>query len=85
MDLALHEGLNLNPGSEGLRGLSFQWWVSQLPVKSGGLGLRNQTHLSNIAYLGTIEFSFSGPKGICQPLHYLAPDPNPDDKLGPLV
>ena len=88
MNLALHEGLNLNPGSEGLRGLSFQWWVSQLPVESGGLGLRNQTHLSNIAYLGTIEFclpSFSGPKGICQPLHHLAPDPNPEDRWGPLV
>ena len=50
--------------------------------------MRNQTHLSYIAYLGTIEFclpSFSGPKGICQPLHYLAPDPNPDDRWGPLV
>ena len=62
--------------------------MSQLPVESGGLGSRNQTHLSNIAYLGTIEFclpSFSGPKGICQPLHHLAPDPNPEDRWGPLV
>ena len=48
-DLAIHEGLKLDPGIEGLREFSFQWWGSQLPVKAGGLGLRNQTHLSNIA------------------------------------
>ena len=65
LDLNQIEGLKLDPGIEGLRGHSFQWWVSQLPIKAGGLGLRNQTYLSNIAYLGTIELclpSFTGPQ-----------------------
>ena len=83
LDLNQIEGLKLDPGIEGLRGHSFQWWVSQLPIKAGGLGLRNQTYLSNIAYLGTIELclpSFTSPWGICPSLGYLAPLSNPGDR-----
>ena len=82
LDLNQIEGLMLETGIEGLRGHSFQWWVSQLPIKAGGLGLRNQTYLSNIAYLGTIELclpSFTDPGGICPSLGYLAPLSNLDD------
>ena len=39
----------------GLQGQSFQWWVAQLPVKSGGLGLRLQSRLSPIAYLAIVS------------------------------
>ena len=50
--------------------------------------MRNQTYLSNIAYLGTIELclpSFTGPRGICPSLGYLAPLSNPEDRWGLLV
>ena len=83
LDLNQIEGLKLDPGIEGLRGHSIQWWVSQLPIKAGGLGLRNQTYLSNIAYLGTIELclpSFTGPRGICPSLGYQAPLSNTEDR-----
>ena len=40
---------------DGLRGKSFQWWVSQIPIKLGGLGVRLQTSLSPMSYLGSVE------------------------------
>ena len=42
----------LDPGITGLQGKTYQWWLSQLPVKAGGLGLRNQVTLSKAAFLG---------------------------------
>ena len=59
---------------EGLQGKSFQWWVAQLPVKHGGLLLRNQSYLSKVSYLGSVELclpSFAGPQGICSNLAHL--------------
>ena len=40
---------------DGLRAKSYQWWVSQIPVKLGGLGVRLQSFLSPISFLGTVE------------------------------
>lgn len=60
---------------EGLQEKSFQWWVAQLPVKHGGLGLRIQSYLSKVSYLGSVELclpSFAGPQGICTNLAHLA-------------
>ena len=59
---------------DGLRGKSYQWWVSQLPVRLGGLGIRCQSSLSSAAFLGTVELcvpSFAGPQGICTNLAHL--------------
>ena len=77
LDLNQIEGLKLHPGIKGLRGHSFQWWASQLPIKAGGLGLRNQTYLFNVAYCSHW--------GICPSLGYLAPLSNPEDRWGLLV
>ena len=35
----------LNPGISNLQGKTYQWWLTQLPIKSGGLGIRNQSYL----------------------------------------
>ena len=40
---------------DGLRNRSLQWWVAQLPVQLGGLGVRLQTPLSPMSYLGSVE------------------------------
>ena len=45
----------LNVPVDGLRQRSYQWWVSQLPIKLGGLGIRLQSSLSPISYLGSLE------------------------------
>ena len=65
----------LDVPAEGLQEKSFQWWVAQLPVKHGGLGLRSQSYLSKVSYLGSVELclpSFAGPQGICANLAHLA-------------
>ena len=38
-----------------IHGLSFQQLVVRLPVKMGGLGLRNQEHPRYSAFVGTVE------------------------------
>ena len=58
----------------GLRGRSFQSLLSSLPVKFGGLGLRDQVQLSPAAYVAGLEQAlpfFGGEKGICPPLEQL--------------
>ena len=40
---------------EGLGDRSYQWWVSQIPVRLGGLGVRLQSSLLRMSYLGTVE------------------------------
>ena len=40
---------------DGLRQRSFQWWVKQLPIKLGGLGVRLQTFLAPISYMCSLE------------------------------
>ena len=55
----------------GLRGKSFQSLLSSLPIKCGGLGLRDQVQLSPAAYVAGLEQAlpfFGGGKGICPPL-----------------
>ena len=57
-----------------LRGKSFQSLLSSLPVKCGGLGLRDQVQLSPAAYVAGLEQAlpfFGGEKGICPPLEQL--------------
>ena len=55
----------------GLRGKSFQSVLTTLPIKLGGLGLRDQLQLSPAAYVAGLEQAlpfFGGEKGICPPL-----------------
>ena len=59
----------------GLRGRSFQSLLATLPIKCGGLGLRDQVQLSPAAYVGCLEQAipfFDGEKGVCPPLSCLA-------------
>ena len=58
----------------GIRGKSFQSLLSSLPIKCGGLGLRDQVQLSPAAYVAGLEQAlpfFGGEKGICPPLSEL--------------
>ena len=71
----------LNPPVQGLQGKSFQWWVAQLPVKLGGVGLRQQSYLSLVAFLGSVEAcvpSFGGVQGICENLAHLVGEEESD-------
>ena len=55
----------------GLRGMSFQSLLTSLPIKKGGLGLRNPVQLSAAAYVGGLEQAltyFGGERGVCPPL-----------------
>ena len=52
----------------GLRGKSFQSILASLPIKCGGLGLRDQVQLSPAAYVAGLEQAlpfFGGVRGIC--------------------
>ena len=58
----------------GLVGKSFQSLLASMPIKSGGLGLRDQVQLSPAAYIAGLEQAlpfFGGEKGICPPLGQL--------------
>ena len=58
----------------GLRGKSFQSILASLPIKCGGLGLRDQVQLSPAAYVAGLEQAlpfFGGERGICPPLGQL--------------
>ena len=35
------DSFTLDPGIRSLQGKSYQWWLTQLPIKAGGLGIRN--------------------------------------------
>ena len=51
-----------------VQGRTFQDWVTRLPIKLGGLGLRSLVELSPAAYLGGLEQSlphFVGEGGVC--------------------
>ena len=64
-----------------------QWWVAQLPVKLGGLGLRQQSYLSLAAFLGTVEVcvpSFGGVQAICTNLAHQA-GKDPGEKWAPFL
>ena len=66
--------ITLDPGIRSLQGKTYQWWLAQLPIKAGGLGIQNQVSLSRIAFLGSVELclpSFCGPGGTCRSLSYL--------------
>ena len=70
-----------------LTGRSFQAWVAGLPVRLGGLGLRNQEELSPLAYLGALEQSvpfFGGEDGICPQLSHLVGE-SVADRWSPLI
>ena len=57
-----------------LDGYTFPCWVTQLPVKMGGLGLRSQTVLAPVAYVACLEQTipfFGGEGGICPALSHL--------------
>ena len=58
----------------GMRGKSFQSILASLPIKCGGLGLRDQVQLSPAAYVAGLEQAltfFGGERGICPPLGQL--------------
>ena len=59
---------------EALSNKTFQSWVSQLPIKLGGLGLRSQVALAPVAYLACLEQTvpfFIGERGVCPQLSHL--------------
>ena len=59
---------------DNLSGKSFQSWVVEIPIRMGGLGIREQLALSPIAYIGALEQtlpSFIGESGICPQLAHL--------------
>ena len=52
----------------------YSTWMAQIPIRLGGLGLRCQADLAQIAYTSALEKSlpyFGGENGICQPLAHL--------------
>ena len=56
---------------------TFQSLVGRLPIKLGGLGLRSQTAVAPVAYLGGLEQTipfFVGEKGVCPALAHLVGD-----------
>ena len=58
----------------GLRGKSFQSIIASMPIKCGGLGLRDQVQLSPAAYFAGLEQAlpvFGFERGICPPLGQL--------------
>ena len=72
-------GVNIQQGNEGvmkvggLEGKSFQYLLTTLPIKLGGLGLREQLKLSLATYVAGLEqaLPFFGGEGICPTLAYL--------------
>ena len=82
LDLPEYQPTILDVPVPSLQGKSYQWWVTQLPVRAGGLGLRCQAALASIAYLGSVELclpSFAGPDGICTSLSYLVGEYESDE------
>ena len=58
----------------GLSHLSFQSWVTHLPISKCGLAIRRQIAVSPIAYIGALEQTvphFTGDRGVCPKLAHL--------------
>ena len=65
----------LNVNVDIMREKPFQAIIKELPIKFGGLGIRDQSQLRHIAYISAIEQAipfFGGESGICPPLARLS-------------
>ena len=72
----------------GLGGQSFQYWVANMPVRMGGMGLISQVDLSPIAFIGGLEQAlpyFGGESGVCPPLQHLGAGGQQDQRWSPLL
>ena len=72
----------------GLGGLSFQYWVANMPVRMGGMGLISQADLSPIAFIGGLEQAlpyFGGESGVCPPLQHLGAGGQQEERWSPLL
>ena len=70
--------------------LSFQSWVTHLPISKGGLGIRRQVVASPIAYIRALEQTvphFTGDRGVCPKLAHLVGGENEgeDRRWAPLL
>ena len=71
----------------GLGHLSYQSWVTHLPIsKGGGLGIRHQVDISPIADIGTLEQTvphFTGERGVCYQVAHMARNVVTDERETP--
>ena len=62
---------------ESIPSRSIQKWLTEIPVRQGGMGLETQTGLRGPAFIGGLEMAlpfFKGEGGICPPLGEMIED-----------